>query len=197
METYLITSGAGLWIAQTMLGGSYSWLIVLGAFMGVSMLAQWWANSQTSKGLQYMGLLLFIVAESIVFLPLLFMAAVRSDGAEIFAKAGITTLGLFAGLTATVFFTRKDFSFLAPVLTIGGFVALGFIAASILFGFSLGNVFALVMVLFAGGRFCMTHRIFCIITAPTSTLPLRFRYSPASRFFSGIFCGFLWVREIN
>ncbi|MDQ3322668.1 MAG: Bax inhibitor-1 family protein [Acidobacteriota bacterium] len=151
METYLIASGAGFWIAKTMLGGSYSWLIVLGAFMGISMLAQWWANSQTSKGLQYMGLLLFIVAESIIFLPLLFMAAAKSDGAEIFAKAGITTLGLFAGLTATVFLTRKDFSFLAPVLTIGGFVALGFIAASILFGFSLGNLFALVMVLFAGG----------------------------------------------
>ena len=151
IEAYLVTSERGFWIAKTMLGGSYSWLIVLGAFMGVSMLAQWWANSQTSKPLQYMGLLLFIVAESIVFLPLLFLAAIKSDGAEIFAKAGITTLGLFAGLTATVFLTRKDFSFLAPVLTIGGFVALGFIVASILFGFSLGNLFALVMVLFAGG----------------------------------------------
>jgi FtsH-binding integral membrane protein len=151
MEAYLITSGAGLWIARTMMSGSYSWLIVLGLFMGVSMLAQWWANSQSSKPLQYMGLGLFIVAESIVFLPLLFTAAIRSDGMELFAKAGIVTLGLFLGLTAVVFLTRRDFSFLGPILMIGGFVALGFIASGIIFGFSLGSVFAFAMVAFAGG----------------------------------------------
>lgn len=151
IEGYLITSGAGLALAQTMLGGRWSWLIVLGAFMGISMLAQWWANSQTSKALQYAGLGLFIVAESIIFLPLLFMAAVRSNSYEIFAQAGITTLGLFLGLTAVVFLTKKDFSFLGPILTIGGFVALGFIASGIIFGFSLGNIFAFAMVAFAGG----------------------------------------------
>ena len=151
IEGYLITSGAGLALAQTMLGGRYSWLIVLGAFMGISMLAQWLANSQTSRALQYAGLGLFIVAESIIFLPLLFMAAVRSNSYEIFAQAGITTLGLFLGLTAVVFLTKKDFSFLGPILTIGGFVALGFIAAGIIFGFSLGNLFAFAMVAFAGG----------------------------------------------
>ena len=151
IEGYLVTSGRGAAIAQTMLGGRYSWLIVLGAFMGISMLAQWWANSQTSKALQYAGLGLFVVAESIIFLPLLFMAAVRSNSIEIFGQAGITTLGLFLGLTAVVFLTKKDFSFLGPILMIGGFVALGFIASGIVFGFSLGNIFAFAMVAFAGG----------------------------------------------
>jgi FtsH-binding integral membrane protein len=151
IEAYLVTSGAGLWIAQRMTGG-YSWLIVLGLFMGVSMLAQWWANSQTSKPLQYMGLGLFIVAESIVFLPLLFMAAYSSGGGlDMMAQAGIVTLGLFLGLTAVVFLTGKDFSFLGPILMIGGFVALGFIVSGIIFSFSLGSVFAFVMVAFAGG----------------------------------------------
>lgn len=151
IEGYLISSGAGLALANTMLGGRWSWLIVLGAFMGISMLAQWWANSQTSKALQYAGLGLFIVAESVIFLPLMFMAAARSNSMEIFTQAGITTLGLFLGLTAVVFLTKKDFSFLGPILMIGGFVALGFIVAGILFGFSLGNVFAFAMVAFAGG----------------------------------------------
>lgn len=151
MEAYLISSGAGLWAAQTMLGTRYSWLIVLGLFMGVSMLAQWCANSQTSKPLQYMGLGLFVVAEAIVFLPLLFIVAAQSDGYELFTKAGIVTLGLFLGLTAVVFLTKKDFSFLGPILMIGGFVALGFIASGIIFGFSLGNIFAFAMVAFAGG----------------------------------------------
>ena len=35
MELYLVTSGAGAAIAQTMLSGRWSWLIVLGLFMGI------------------------------------------------------------------------------------------------------------------------------------------------------------------
>ena len=151
LETYLVASGAGVWMAQTMLGGRFSWFIVLGAFMGVSILANWWANSQTSRPLQYMGLMLYIVAETIIFLPLLFLAKIKTGDASLIAQAGIITAGLFAGLTAVVFISRKDFSFMGPILAIGGFVALAFIAASLLFGFSLGNLFAFVMVLFAGG----------------------------------------------
>ncbi len=151
LETYLIISGAGLYMAQTMLGGRFSWFIVLGAFMGISVLANWWANSQTSRPLQYMGLALYVVAETVIFMPLLYMAQARTGDASLIAQAGIITGGLFAGLTAVVFMSRKDFSFLGPILAIGGFVALGFIAASLLFGFSLGNLFAFVMVIFAGG----------------------------------------------
>ncbi len=151
METYLVASGAGFAIARTMLGGRWSWFIVLGLFMGVSMLANWWANSQTSKGMQYLGLTLYVVAEAIIFLPLLFIAENMSGGSAMIAQAGIVTLGLFLGLTATVFLTKKDFSFLGPILAIGGFVALGFIFSGIVFGFGLGSVFSFVMVAFAGG----------------------------------------------
>ena len=150
LEAYLMISGAGAAIAETMLGGRFSWFIVLAAFMGVSMLANWWANSQTSKPMQYMGLALYVVAESIIFIPLLYISA-SIAGYDVIAKAGIVTLGLFLGLTSVVFLTRRDFSFLGPILAIGGFVALGFIAASLLFGFSLGSLFAFVMVAFAGG----------------------------------------------
>lgn len=150
IEAFLIGSGAGYTIAATMLGGRMSWLIVLGAFMGVSMLANWWANSQTSKPLQYMGLLLYTVAEAIIFVPLLFLAQIKAGGGVIL-EAGVVALGLFMGLTAVVFLTRRDFSFLAPILAIGGFAALGFIVAGLLFGFSLGSVFAWIMVAFAGG----------------------------------------------
>jgi FtsH-binding integral membrane protein len=150
MEAYLVISGAGAAIAKTMLGGRWSWFIVLGLFMGVSMLANWWANSQTSKGMQYLGLALYVVAQAIIFLPLLFIASSMSGGGAMIAQAGIVTLGLFLGLTAVVFLTRKDFSFLGPILAIGGFVALGFILSGIVFGFGLGNIFSFVMVAFAG-----------------------------------------------
>src|SRR5215468_6685918 len=41
----------------------FSWLIVLGAFMGVSWLAERWANSETSPQIQYLGLGFFLVAQ--------------------------------------------------------------------------------------------------------------------------------------
>lgn len=151
IEYFLLTSDAGYAIAETLLGGRMSWMIVLIAFMGVSLLANWWANSQTSKAMQYLGLGLYVVAEAIIFVPLLFIAAMKTDGVEIFAKAGITTAGLFLGLTAVVFLTRRDFSFLGPILAIGGFVALGVIFAGLLFGFNLGTFFSFAMVAFAGG----------------------------------------------
>jgi len=150
MEAYLVMSGAGLALAQTMLGGRMSWVIVLIAFMGISWLANSWARSSTSRPMQYMGLILYTVAEVIIFMPLLYMAAIYS-GIDVIAKAGVVTIGLFLGLTAVVFLTGKDFSFLGPILAIGSFVALGFIFSGLIFGFSLGNIFAFVMVAFAGG----------------------------------------------
>lgn len=146
---YLVSSGNGFWITEKMM--SVSWLIVLAAFMGISWLAQSWARSQTSKYMQYMGLILFTLGWSVIFLPLLFTAAYYADeGMLSIQKAGVTTLGLFLGLTAVVFLTRKDFSFLGPILMVGGFIALGFIASGVIFGFTLGNLFALGMVAFAG-----------------------------------------------
>lgn len=150
LESFLFASGIAYTIIKTMsFGGKFSWLIVLGAFMGVSWLASSWANSQTSKPMQYLGLMLYVIAEAVIFVPLMFMAAVYG-GEDVILKAGIVTLGLFLGISSVVFITRSDFSFLGPILAIGGFLALGFIVASILFGFSLGSIFAFVMVAFAG-----------------------------------------------
>lgn len=149
LEAYLMVSGLGLQIAQTMLGSRWGWLLVLLAFMGVSMLANWWASSQTSKTMQYLGLGLYTVAEAIIFAPLLWFAQAKAGGGVIL-EAGVVSIGLFLGITAVVFLTKKDFSFLGPILMIGGFVALGAIFASIVFGFTLGTFFAFIMVAFAG-----------------------------------------------
>lgn len=152
VEAFLFTSGAADSIISVLrLGGSMSWLLVLGAFMGVSWLAGSWANSQTSKAMQYLGLALYVVAEAVIFVPLLFkIATFSSNPADVIVKAGIVTLGLFLGISSVVFITRSDFSFLGPILAIGFFIAMGFIVASILFGFSLGSLFAFIMVAFAG-----------------------------------------------
>jgi FtsH-binding integral membrane protein len=151
VEAALFSSGAASLIARAMFsGGSMGWLVVLAMFMGISYLANRWATSETSKAVQYAGLGVFVVAEAIIFVPLLFIAMYASGDATVLPKAGIVTLGLFAGITTTVFVTRSDFSWLAPILGIGGFAALGFIVASAIFGFTLGNIFAFAMVAFAG-----------------------------------------------
>jgi FtsH-binding integral membrane protein len=148
LEYLLINSPLALPLTRVMFSGRLAWLVVLGAFMGVSYLANWWANSQTSSGVQYLGLGLYVIAEAVIFLPLLMIANIEFPGA-IFS-AGIMTVLLFLTLTVTVFVTRKDFSFLGPILMIGGFVALGVIVLSAIFGFTLGIVFSGVMIFFAG-----------------------------------------------
>lgn len=148
LEFVIFKTGMAAAIAGVMLGGSYSWLIVLGAFMAVSWVAEKWAHSTTSRGAQYLGLGIYVVAEAIIFVPLLFIAVNFSTPDTIPIAAVITGL-MFLGLTVTAFTTRKDFSFLGGILKVGGFVALGVIICSIMFGFNLGLLFAAVMVAFA------------------------------------------------
>ena len=69
----------------------YSWLFVLGAFMAVGWLAEHWARSQTSRSTQYLGLSLYVVAEAIIFLPMLILAqwvGVRHNDPNIIGTAG-------------------------------------------------------------------------------------------------------------
>jgi FtsH-binding integral membrane protein len=118
--------------------------------MGISFLANRWAVSETSKATQFFGLGLFVVAEAVIFVPLITISTYYSGDPTVLLKAGVVSIGLFLGITAVVFLTRSDFSWLGPILAIGGLSALGFIAASAIFGFTLGNVFAFIMVAFAG-----------------------------------------------
>ena len=99
---------------------------------------------------QYMGLGLYVILEAIIFLPLLYIATATA-GTAVIAQAALITLFMFGGLTATVFFTKTDFSFLRTAITVGGFISLGLIAAGAIFGFNLGLWFSVGMVDLASG----------------------------------------------
>ena len=129
----------------------WTWLIVLGAFMMVTRFAEKWAANAESKRTQYLGFGLYIVAEAFIFVPLLYMAMYYSGGEAILQQAFLVTLFLFAALTAVVFLTKKDFSFLRSAIAIGSIIAIGIIVAGIAFGFDLGLVFSGFMVLLAAG----------------------------------------------
>ena len=136
-------------LVELMLGGQMSWLVVLGAFMAVSYIADRWARSATSLGVQYAGLALYVVAQAVIFVPLLYFASAQSS--EIIPAAAVTTLGLFGILTVVDFITRKYFSFLRSILMFGGFAAMGLIVCAILFNFALGPIFTYAMIALACG----------------------------------------------
>ncbi len=146
IETYLFDSGLAQPMAASMLGAN--WLLVLGAFMLVGWLATHVAHTVESKPLQYVALVGFVVAEAIIFVPLLAIAITLQPGI-VESAFGVTLLGT-AVLTAVAFITRKDFSFLRSVLVWGGILALVGIGASVLFGFEMGTWFSVAMIGFAG-----------------------------------------------
>jgi len=141
------------------LGGRWNWGVVLVVFMAVSWVADAWASHARSRAVQYLGLAFYIVAEALIFVPLLAIvewktqAILARGGAEphIVRDAAFVTLGVFTALTASVFLSRKDFSFLRSGLAMASGAALSLIAMSLVFGFNLGLAFSVAMVLLAAG----------------------------------------------
>lgn len=147
LVTALINSPFAEPLIQSVLGTRYGYLILLGGFMFVSWIAEGWARSSTSLSTQYLGLGVYVVAQSIFMTPLLYLAALQDP--NILATAGVTTLGLFAVLTTIVFVTRKDFSFMRSGLIFFGFAAFGLIFLNAAFGLTLGPIFTYAMIVFA------------------------------------------------
>ncbi|MEW6305777.1 MAG: Bax inhibitor-1 family protein [Verrucomicrobiota bacterium] len=147
IEVFLFKTGLAEPMARAMMG--VSWLLVLGGFVVVSWLATHVAHAAESKALQYAALIGFVVAEAIIFVPLLYVAQRFAPG--VIESAAMVTLFGFAGLTAVAFITRKDFSFLRGILFWGGIMALVLIVAGAIFGFQMGTYFSVAMIALAGG----------------------------------------------
>jgi hypothetical protein len=146
IEAAIFASGFHVTITDSML--SVSWLVPLGAFVLVSYIATRFAHTAGSLPAQYLGLGLFVVAEAFIFVPLLTIANAYAPGA--IQSAALCTLLGFGGLTLVAFGTRKDFSFLGGVLGFSLVCAMVAIVASVIFGFELGTLFSIAMVVVAG-----------------------------------------------
>jgi len=147
IEIAFFRSGVAERMAGAMLGTN--WLFVLGGFMVVAWLASRVAHTAQSLPAQYTALIGFVIAEAIIFVPLLWMATTFEG--SIIRNAAIVTITGFLGLTAIVFVTGKDFSFLRGILFFAGVLALIAIVCGVLFGFELGLWFSIAMVGLAGG----------------------------------------------
>ena len=137
-------------LSSLMMGGRFNWMIVLGLFMGVNYIAEKWAMSDSSRGMQYAGLGLTVVAWSILLVPLLAVASTNYAGA--IESAAAVTLIVFAGLSAVVMFTKADFSFLRYALYLGGLAAMAAIVVSFFVNTNiLGPWFSWAMIVLASG----------------------------------------------
>ncbi|MCT8340300.1 Bax inhibitor-1 family protein [Flavobacteriaceae bacterium TK19130] len=129
------------------------WLLMLGGFMLVTTYAEKMAMKSHDRNMQYAALFIYVVAEAFIFIPMIFIAMFMAEegGVEILNQAAIMTLAMFLGLSSVALLTKKDFSFLKSILTIGFFIALGLIVAGTIFGFNLGLWFSVGMIVLASG----------------------------------------------
>lgn len=151
-EALLINLGVAEAMWDFFAGSSGAWLLLLGGFMVVNWLATTAAHDVLDPSRQYLGLFGMAAAQSLIFAPFLhYFFEVQSGGtATVVAAAVITAVG-FGALTAIAFVTRRDLSFLRPMLLWGGVCALVLIGAALLFGLELGIWFSVAMIALAGG----------------------------------------------
>ena len=146
VESFLLQLVPGE-IISMMFGGKFVWLFIIGLFWLGSFIANKFAFS-LSRSAQYFGLGLYVMLEAIIFLPVLYIAASYTGG-DVIMQAGIITLSMFGGLTALVFMSGYDFSFMRTGIIIGGFISLGLIVGGAIFGFNLGLWFSVGLVVLA------------------------------------------------
>ncbi len=155
LSAALIASGVGEQIMRDMFAANRaSGLILMVVFIVGSSLASYMAQGNKSVGTNYACLTLYVLLYTLLFVPILTIASDPKFGIgnpKLPLMAGMVTLMVFGALTAFVFISGKDFSFMGPILCVLSMVALGVIVASMFGLFSLGLVFcALMVALFAG-----------------------------------------------
>lgn len=151
-ETLLFATGAAEAIYDFVAGSGVAWLLILGAFMGVSWISTAAAHDLANPGRQYGGLFGLAAAEAVIFAPFLFYVfnAPDTGGSTSVVAAVVVTALCFAGLTAVGLFTRRDLSFLRPLVMWAMVLSFVLIIAALLFGMDLGVWFSLGMVGVAG-----------------------------------------------
>ncbi len=150
-EYFLLKSSMVVEFMYSMTDG-WRWLVMLGGFMLITSYAESTIMKTADKNIQYMAYALYVFAQAIIFVPLLIIAmSYTESNGELIQQAAVVTIGLFAGISAIVFITKKDFSFIKAGLAVGFFIAIGLIIAGTLFGFTLGLWFSVAMCVLAAG----------------------------------------------
>jgi FtsH-binding integral membrane protein len=101
-------------------------------------------------GVNLAALFGFTTLTGVIISPVLYVIGRTNPGSIL--QAGVLTVGIFGGLTAYVFISRRDFSFLRGMVTVGLVIVIGAALINLFVG-SLGLGFAIssaALLLFAG-----------------------------------------------
>lgn len=126
--------------------GKGGMLAILLLFIGGSYLSSYLVSPDHSPTVQYAGLGIYILLEVLIFWPILVIVEVQTGSLDLVYQAALLTAAVAGGLTVATLWTRSDFSFLGPIVSLGAFAALGVIVVALLFGFQLGLFFSFAMV---------------------------------------------------
>ncbi len=151
IEALFINLGVARGLYNFVSGNRMGWLLILGAFM----VGQWFVAQAAADLLnpvrQYQALFAMAALEALIFAPFLhYLFNVQDNGTTTVAAAALITAVGFAGLSIVAFVTRKDLSFLRPMVMYGFIGALVLIVAAVVFGLSLGIWFSVGMIVLAG-----------------------------------------------
>lgn len=128
--------------------GSWGILGVMVLFWLGTTAAQSLAFNRASRAAQYAGLGIYVVLQALIFVPLIVYTAIVTKGnpGEILIPACLATGALVVALTAVVFMTNLDFSFLKVAIIIGSICALGIVIVSLFAETPLGTWFSIAMI---------------------------------------------------
>ncbi|MFK8017558.1 MAG: Bax inhibitor-1 family protein [Gammaproteobacteria bacterium] len=189
VEVVLFQTGFAQAFASLVFGkGQMAWLLVLGGFMLVSYLFNNMAASRGSSAKQYAGLGGFVIAEAVLLSPMLYVAWVMMSP-DVVKNAALFTLVAFGTLTAIVYYTKKDFTFLKSFIMWGGFLALGAIVLGAVTGFNLGLFFTVAMIGYAGAAILYTT------SSVLQDYPDDFHVAAALALFSAVMLLFWYVLQ--
>lgn len=146
LEYLYFTTPIGEMIFQ--LFGNMWWIGLIG-FMAICWFAQRLAFSGASPAVQYLGLGLYVLAESVFIAPAIGYAL--DINPNLIGQAAFLTVLITGALTLFVVLSRQDFSFLRNALFLGGLGLFALGICSMLFGFHIGIAFSVgVIVLMCG-----------------------------------------------
>jgi FtsH-binding integral membrane protein len=150
-EALLFMTGIAERMYEFFFASGGRWLLLLGAVM----IGNWFVTNAArdfgNPARQYGSLLATAAIQALIFAPFLFYVyKVQNAGSTVAAAALVTGVG-FAALTVIGMVTRKDLSFMRPLIMWGFGIAMVAIVGALLFGFNLGIWFSVAMIALAGG----------------------------------------------
>ncbi len=190
IEALFFATGIAEGIYNFVSGGGSRWLLILGAFM----VGQWMVANAAADMLnpskQYAALFGMAALEALIFAPMLYYVFNTQGGGTTVAAAALLTAVGFAGLSMVAFVTRKDLSFIRPMLMFGGVAAMVLILGAVIFGFELGIWFSVAMIVLAGGS--ILYQTQTIIR----TYPVQAHVSAALSLFASVMMLFWYVLRL-